>query len=626
MKLPTKETLSVQLKKIHWLPLDFLLLNISYWMSLLICSNLNVDSPAFDTGMDIYRTYGLQALAISMLIFVILGVYRRIWAYASLHDFGYLIFVSFINSCVLDLLAVFFLRNSGIPLGMYILLFFSNTGFLVMPRLSFRIYRSLRAIFSGGTDGGTAAPTMIVGAGFAGKKLVADLAHYTDMDIRPVCFIDDDKSKHGLTMNGIPVVGGRDDIPEAIHRFGIKNIILDMPSAPAEEKKSILDICAKTGCKMFTVPSLRDILDSKVSLNKLRNVDISDLLGREEALLDLKQVGEFLTGKVIIVTGGGGSIGSELCRQIANFAPRLLIVFDIYENNAYDLQQELKLSHPELPIKILIGSVRDINRLDEVFAAYQPEVVFHAAAHKHVPLMEDSPKEAIKNNVFGTYNTGVTAKKWGAKRFVLISTDKAVNPTNVMGASKRLCEMVIQALNATGKTEFAAVRFGNVLGSNGSVIPLFKRLIAAGRPLPVTHPNIVRYFMTIPEAARLVLQAGSIAKGGEIFILDMGKPVKILELAENLIRLSGLKPYEDIEIEFCGLRPGEKLYEELNLAEEGQDSTTHEKIFISHQLPFDYNTLLNEHLPALNEIVIMNNAKALREVLKKVVKTYQPQD
>ncbi len=615
-----------RLSNLRWIPIDGILLSASFFATLLICCNLNFESEAFNRGKELFYCYGLYYILCSLLVFAVCGIYGTIWRYASIREFGFLIFVSFLHIVILDLLLFFTLGMSSLPLGVYVLLFFANIAFLITPRLAFRLLRLIQHLVSGRNIKKQGVPTMIVGAGFAGKKLLTEITHYHKINIKPVCFIDDDSNKHGKNLDGLRVYGGRDKIAEAVSRFGIKNIIINMPSATEDERKVIIETCTPTGCKLMMVPSLGDILENKVSINRLRDVEITDLLGRKETKLDLAQVSDFLQGKVIIVSGGGGSIGSELCRQIANFNPKLLIVFDIYENNAYDLQQELKVVKPDLPIKVLIGSVRDIDRLDEIFAAYRPEVVFHAAAHKHVPLMEDSPKEAIKNNVFGTYNMGLTAKKWQAKRFILISTDKAVNPTNVMGASKRLCEMVIQSLNKSGETEFAAVRFGNVLGSNGSVIPLFKRQIAAGRPITVTHPDIVRYFMTIPEASQLVLQAGAMAKGGEIFILDMGQPVKIVALAENLIRLSGLEPYKDINIEFCGLRPGEKLYEELNLAEEGQDSTTHEKIFISYQLAFDGEKLLNEQLPVFKEIVLINDGTRLRDYLKTIVTTYKTVD
>lgn len=614
-----------------WLFVDFFFLNVAYFGALLICNNLAISSAGFQIGVNFYFPYVLSWIGVQLILFVIGGIYRNIWSFASIPEFLSEVVWNFIGVLIFTIACIWFLADFNIPNGLYPLLFIFDTILLLAPRLSIRISKVLK-IYWGNYRSRVAnsdfegTPTMIIGAGYAGRKLLAEIGYDTKLKANPVVIIDDDPLKKGMKLDGVPIIGGRDMIPVAVRKYHVKLIILSMPSCPNAERKKILEICNKTKCRLLTVPSLREIVEEQITINQIREVKITDLLGREESLLNLDQVKNFLSGKVILVSGGGGSIGSELCRQIANFAPKLLVVFDIYENNAYDLQQELKLSHPDLPIKILIGSVRDLNRMDDVFARFRPEVVFHAAAHKHVPLMEDSPKEAIKNNVFGTYNTAISAKKWGAKRFVLISTDKAVNPTNVMGASKRLCEMVIQSLNEPGKTEFAAVRFGNVLGSNGSVIPLFTRLIKAGKPLPVTHPDIVRYFMTIPEAARLVLQAGAMAKGGEIFILDMGKPVKIVELAENLIRLSGLRPYEDIPIEFCGLRPGEKLYEELNLAEEGQDSTTHEKIFISHQLPFDYKELLEKNLLELGEILIINDDDNLRKYLQKIVTTYHPVD
>ena len=614
-----------------WLFVDFFFLNVAYFGALLICNNLAISSAGFPIGVNFYFPYVLSWIGVQLILFVIGGIYRNIWSFASIPEFLSEVVWNFIGVLIFTIACIWFLADFNIPNGLYPLLFIFDTILLLAPRLSIRISKVLK-IYWGNYRSRVAnsdfegTPTMIIGAGYAGRKLLAEIGYDTKLKANPVVIIDDDPLKKGMKLDGVPIIGGRNMIPVAVRKYHVKLIILSMPSCPNAERKKILEICNKTKCRLLTVPSLREIVEEQITINQIREVKITDLLGREESLLNLDQVKNFLSGKVILVSGGGGSIGSELCRQIANFAPKLLVVFDIYENNAYDLQQELKLSHPDLPIKILIGSVRDLNRMDDVFAKFRPEVVFHAAAHKHVPLMEDSPKEAIKNNVFGTYNTAISAKKWGAKRFVLISTDKAVNPTNVMGASKRLCEMVIQSLNEPGKTEFAAVRFGNVLGSNGSVIPLFTRLIKAGKPLPVTHPDIVRYFMTIPEAARLVLQAGAMAKGGEIFILDMGKPVKIVELAENLIRLSGLRPYEDIPIEFCGLRPGEKLYEELNLAEEGQDSTTHEKIFISHQLPFDYKELLEKNLLELGEILIINDDDNLRKYLQKIVTTYHPVD
>lgn len=616
-----------------WLIVDFFFLNVAYFCALLVCDNLETSSAGFQIGVNFYFPYALSWMGVQLILFSAGGIYRNIWRFASVPEFLSEVFWNFLGVLIFTVACAWFFADFNLPKGLFPLLFVFDSILLLAPRLSIRTSNALksqwnnyrnRSLSHRANPDSECTPTMIIGAGYAGRKLLSEIGYDKKLKANPVVIIDDNPLKKGMKLDGVPIIGGRDMIPAAARKYHVKLIILSIPSCPSAERKKILEICSRTKCRLLTVPSLREIVEEQVTISQIRDVKITDLLGREESLLNLDQVKDFLSGKVILVTGGGGSIGSELCRQIANFAPKLLIVFDIYENNAYDLQQELKLSHPYLPIKVLIGSVRDLNRIDDVFAKYRPEVVFHAAAHKHVPLMEFSPKEAIKNNVFGTYNTAISAKKWGAKRFILVSTDKAVNPTNVMGASKRLCEMVIQSLNEPGKTEFAAVRFGNVLGSNGSVIPLFSRLIKAGKPLPVTHPDIVRYFMTIPEAARLVLQAGAMAKGGEIFILDMGKPVKIVELAENLIRLSGLRPYEDIPIEFCGLRPGEKLYEELNLAEEGQDSTMHEKIFISHQLPFDYKQLLTQYVPALEEIILINDEKKLREFLQMVVKTYTP--
>ena len=385
----------------------------------------------------------------------------------------------------------------------------------------------------------------------------------------------------------MPIAGSREDIPSLAREYRVDEIYVALPSAPAKERKKIIEICRETDCRIKVLPGIYQLLNGEVSVAKLREVQIEDLLGRDPIRVNLDEIMGYVQDKVILVTGGGGSIGSELCRQIAGHKPRQLIVFDVYENNAYDLQQELERTFPDLNLTVLIGSVRNTHRIETVFETYRPDIVYHAAAHKHVPLMENSPNEAIKNNVFGTYKTARAAGRYGAKRFVLISTDKAVNPTNIMGASKRMCEMVVQMMDRRYKTEFVAVRFGNVLGSNGSVIPLFRKQIAEGGPVTVTHPDIIRYFMTIPEAVSLVLQAGAYAKGGEIFVLNMGEPVRILDLAKNLIRLSGYVPNEDIMIEFTGLRPGEKLYEEMLMDEEGMQDTPNKLIHIGKPIEFD---------------------------------------
>lgn len=428
---------------------------------------------------------------------------------------------------------------------------------------------------------------MIIGAGEAGNALIKEIvtSNYSTMVIR--CIIDDDKQKWGQFIQGIKVVGGRDKIIESADLYDIDEIFMAIPSAPPTVIRDILSICKETNCKLRSLPGMYQLVNGEVSVSKLRDVEVEDLLGREPIRVDLDSILGYVQNKVVMVTGGGGSIGSELCRQIASHKPAQLIIVDIYENNAYDIQQELIIKYPELKLTVLIASVRNTKRINHIFETYKPDIVYHAAAHKHVPLMEVSPNEAIKNNVFGTWKTAQAAALNGAKKFVMISTDKAVNPTNIMGASKRICEMIVQTFNKHYDTEFVAVRFGNVLGSNGSVIPLFKRQIEAGGPVTVTHPDIIRYFMTIPEAVSLVLQAGAYARGGEIFILDMGEPVKILDLAKNLIRLSGYKLGEDIQIEFTGLRPGEKLYEELLMDEEGMQDTENKLIHIGRPIELD---------------------------------------
>ena len=435
-----------------------------------------------------------------------------------------------------------------------------------------------------------------------------------------MCFVDDDLNKKGKYLNGVPIAGSREDIPSLAREYRVDEIYVALPSAPAKERKKIIEICRETDCRIKVLPGIYQLLNGEVSVAKLREVQIEDLLGRDPIRVNLDEIMGYVQDKVILVTGGGGSIGSELCRQIAGHKPRQLIVFDVYENNAYDLQQELERTFPDLNLTVLIGSVRNTHRIETVFETYRPDIVYHAAAHKHVPLMENSPNEAIKNNVFGTYKTARAAGRYGAKRFVLISTDKAVNPTNIMGASKRMCEMVVQMMDRRYKTEFVAVRFGNVLGSNGSVIPLFRKQIAEGGPVTVTHPDIIRYFMTIPEAVSLVLQAGAYAKGGEIFVLNMGEPVRILDLAKNLIRLSGYVPNEDIMIEFTGLRPGEKLYEEMLMDEEGMQDTPNKLIHIGKPIEFDEEEF-QKQLDELYEIA-NQDSDHIKEAVQRIVPTY----
>ena len=505
------------------------------------------------------------------------------------------------------------------------LLAFSFTFFLaVMLRLLMK-YTVLRAACESGEN---AAPSeldgniMIIGAGSAASMLINELKGYKPSGIKIKCIIDDDPSKKNTYISGVKVCGDRNHIIEAAEKYEIDTILFAIPSCGSKERSEILNICKETSCRLKIVPSVYQMIcreKSSIS-DKIRKVEIEDLLGREPISLDIERVMNYVAGKTVLVTGGGGTIGSELCRQIAEHKPKRLIVFDVYENNAYDIQNELKRKYPKLDLVTLIGSVRDSKRLECMFNTYRPDIVYHAAAHKHVPLMEDSPNEAVKNNVFGTLKTARCADKYGAEKFVLISTDKAVNPTNIMGASKRICEMIIQAYNNRSETEFVAVRFGNVLGSNGSVIPLFKKQIEAGGPVTVTDPDIIRYFMTIPEAVTLVLQAGASAKGGEIFVLDMGKPMKILDLAENLIRLSGLVPYKDINIEFIGLRPGEKLYEEMLMDEEGIRETENELIYIGHPIEFDEEKFFAS-LDRLQKAMYDDSAD-IRGIVSDIVPTY----
>lgn len=461
---------------------------------------------------------------------------------------------------------------------------------------------------------------MIVGAGTSGSVILKEMMTSRHTNGTIVCFVDDDLNKKGKYLNGVPIAGSREDIPSLAREYRVDEIYVALPSAPAKERKKIIEICRETDCRIKVLPGIYQLLNGEVSVAKLREVQIEDLLGRDPIRVNLDEIMGYVQDKVILVTGGGGSIGSELCRQIAGHKPRQLIVFDVYENNAYDLQQELERTFPDLNLTVLIGSVRNTHRIETVFETYRPDIVYHAAAHKHVPLMENSPNEAIKNNVFGTYKTARAAGRYGAKRFVLISTDKAVNPTNIMGASKRMCEMVVQMMDRRYKTEFVAVRFGNVLGSNGSVIPLFRKQIAEGGPVTVTHPDIIRYFMTIPEAVSLVLQAGAYAKGGEIFVLNMGEPVRILDLAKNLIRLSGYVPNEDIMIEFTGLRPGEKLYEEMLMDEEGMQDTPNKLIHIGKPIEFDEEEF-QKQLDELYEIA-NQDSDHIKEAVQRIVPTY----
>ena len=552
----------------------------------------------------------------TIVIFLLFHLYSIMWSAAGIREVFHIIGACGLSSLVQ--IAGMMMMQHGVPRSYYIICFSVLTISETFIRLSYRILQTIE----NGRGGKTGKKILIAGAGSSGAVILKEMQSSAFAQGHVVCFVDDDKNKIGKYLNGVPIEGSREDIPRLAKKYAIDEIFIAMPSAPAKETKKILEICRETDCKLKILPGIYQLLNGEVSIAKLREVQIEDLLGREPIRVKLDEIMGYVGGKVVLVTGGGGSIGSELCRQIASHSPKQLIVFDIYENNAYDLQQELKETFPELHLTVLIGSVRNTHRIESVFEKYRPDIVYHAAAHKHVPLMEDSPNEAIKNNVFGTYKTARAADKYGAKRFVLISTDKAVNPTNIMGASKRMCEMIIQMMNNHSKTDFVAVRFGNVLGSNGSVIPLFKKQIEHGGPVTVTHPDIIRYFMTIPEAVSLVLQAGAYAKGGEIFVLDMGEPVKILDLAKNLIRLSGYVPNEDIMIEFTGLRPGEKLYEELLMDEEGMQETPNKLIHIGKPIEFDEA----EFRVQLENLYQVCNADSenIRSLVSQIVPTYRP--
>ena len=591
---------------------------------------------------------------VSVVVYNWMHLYQSIWKFASYVELKRIALSTVILGVFHTVMITLLFRR--MPVSYYIIGMAIQGMLVLFIRFSYRfviLERGKRASVHQGT---TASRVMLIGAGAAGRLILRDMQSAKEINGCVCCIIDDDKKKKGKYIDGVPIVGGRDDILLNVEKYKIEKIYFAIPSATAEQKRDILDICKETDCELKSLPGVYELVNGDVSTESMKDVQVEDLLGRDPIKVDMDEIGSYLTDKVIMVTGGGGSIGSELCRQIASHDPKQLIVFDIYENNAHAISLELKDKYPELNLVTLIGSVRDSRRINQVFAKYKPDVVYHAAAHKHVPLMEDSPCESIKNNAIGTYKTAYAAMMNGCKRFVLISTDKAVNPTNIMGASKRLCEMIIQSFDRKirdhkakdmsffyacthddskpefkqdpdGKdpaTEFVAVRFGNVLGSNGSVIPRFKEQIAKGGPVTVTHPDIIRYFMTIPEAASLVLQAGAYADGGEIFVLDMGSPVKIDTLARNLIRLSGLKPDVDIKIAYTGLRAGEKLYEEKLMSEEGLRRTPNKLIHIGSPIPFDADEFLAQ-LQALMTAANNGQDDVIRELVAKSVTTYRPE-
>lgn len=568
---------------------------------------------------SMYRYLPIHILT-TVLIFYFCKMYHSLWKFISIHELGYIILANIVSFFMQ--IAGFHLMQYPIPRSYFFLEILLQTVMVVGIRFSYRFCRYLKEAREQRFGCGEPQKrVMIIGAGDAGRAIIKEILDSRHLTMKVCCVIDDDCNKEGRYINGIPIVGDRSVILKNVEKYKIDKIILAIPSASKEERREILEICKLAKCELKTLPGMYQLIDGELNIGKLRDVEITDLLGRDPIQVNLDEIMGYVEQKVIMVTGGGGSIGSELCRQIAMYNPKQLIIFDVYENNAYEIQQELRRHHPELNLVVLIGSVRNTHRMETVFEKYRPDIVYHAAAHKHVPLMEDSPNEAIKNNVFGTYKTAKAASEYGVKRFVLISTDKAVNPTNIMGASKRLCEMIVQSFDKISKTEFVAVRFGNVLGSNGSVIPLFKKQIAEGGPVTVTHKDIIRYFMTIPEAVSLVLQAGAYARGGEIFVLEMGAPVRIDDMARNLIRLSGYTPDVDIKIEYTGLRPGEKLYEELLMAEEGMKETANKLIHIGKPIEMDEETFFDK-LAELKE-ACYNDDESIKEKVQKLVPTYR---
>ena len=628
---------------------DIFAVNFSYFLGLWLRFDLrysNIPKNYLDAFLKFAPIYTIAVL----IIFYFLRLYNSLWRFASFNELNRVLAASMITTVIQVLgITVIFER---MPISYYIVGAAAQFGLTTAVRFAYRYISMERTRREQSVR--TKYNVMVIGAGAAGQTILRELRNSTEVSAKACCVIDDNPNKWDRYMDGVPVVGGRDSILEAVEKYKIDQILFAIPTASIQEKRDILNICKETGCELKSLPGIYQLANGEISLSKMKPVAVEDLLGRDPIKVNMDEIFQYLKGKVIMVTGGGGSIGSELCRQVAAHEPKELIIFDVYENNAYGIQQELKKKYPNLKLEVIIGSVRDSRKIFKVFETYRPEIVYHAAAHKHVPLMEDSPCEAIKNNAIGTYKTAYAAMTHGCKRFVLISTDKAVNPTNIMGASKRLCEMIIQAFDRkikegkaeeipqlfthwmdevvtnprvvddlkNTKTEFVAVRFGNVLGSNGSVIPLFKKQIEAGGPVTVTHPDIIRYFMTIPEAVSLVLQAGTYAHGGEIFVLDMGQPVKIDTLARNLIRLSGHTPDGDIKIEYTGLRPGEKLFEEKLMAEEGLKKTRNELIHIGCPIPFDIEEFLGE-LDELMEAAYKNK-EDIRERVERIVKTYHP--
>ncbi|MGU8270968.1 polysaccharide biosynthesis protein [Clostridium perfringens] len=613
-----------KVKALFLMSLDTLIIVNSYILAFIIRFN-------FDFIMD-KRNELILFLPVIVIIYLIMlsifKMYKSIWTIVGIDEVAFGLIACLIATGIILITStiissIYYIDHITVLLaGLFIMIF------TIGIRVSFRIYRRMIShgrVLLNSSNISNLEKILIIGAGSCGQLIIEEIRKQNPIKQKVIGVIDDNPSKIGTYLRGIKILGNRNKIIAISEEKNIDLILIAMPSVDGKTKKEIIEICQSTRAKVKIIPGMYELIGGKVSLNRMRDIDLRDLLGREEVILDKQGIKDYIENKVVMVTGGGGSIGSELCRQIAKFSPKLLLILDIYENNAYELENELISNFKNLKEKVLIASVRDEKRLENIFYEYKPQVIFHAAAHKHVPLMERNPEEAIKNNVIGTLNVAECAHKYGAERFVLISTDKAVNPTNVMGASKRMCEMIIQAIDKNSNTEFVAVRFGNVLGSNGSVIPLFKKQIEKGGPLTLTHKKITRYFMLIPEAAQLVLQAGAYAKGGEIFVLDMGNPVLIYDLAKDLIKLSGFEPEVDIKIEITGLRPGEKLYEELLMDEEGLRKTSHEKIFIAKPGEYDFE-MLKLGVNALKKIADLGDGETLKTALQFIVKTYKRLD
>lgn len=601
-----------RIRIIMFIILDVLALTLCSFLALALRLDFHLEQNYIN---NIYKYLFTDSL-ILICIFSIFRLYKSMWTYASINET-----INIIISCSIYEIISFLYKQIlevNLPRSFYIIELFLLYIFIGAIRYSYRIARVIKDYYhekSGLTN------TMIIGAGEAGRMLITEIYNNkVNFNNKICCIIDDDKNKTGSYIKNIPVVGNREYIEKAVENYNIEEIIIAMPSIGRENLNIIIDECQKTNCTIKTLPGLNELV-GKPTMKKVRPLSYEDFLGRKEIVVDLKEISKSLCNKVILVTGGGGSIGSELCRQIAKCQPEELIIFDIYENNAYDIEQELLRNYPKMNLKTIIGSVRDYARVESIFKEYHPEYVFHAAAHKHVPLMEASPNEAIKNNCLGTLNVVKLADIYKVKKFVLISSDKAVRPTNVMGATKRICEMIIQTYNKKSKTDYVAVRFGNVLGSNGSVIPLFLKQIEEGGPVTVTHKDITRFFMTIPEAVSLILQAFVYAEGGEIFVLDMGKPIKIYDLAKKIIRFKGYEPFTEMPIKITGLRPGEKLYEELLMDEEGLKETPNKLIHIGKPIEMNEKKFLND-LEKLIEYSYKNN-KDIKERIAKIVETYK---